>query len=158
MATLGSHWVPQDAVEFRIAKSEDAGLLADLFADLDTTFFRPHPFSAGEARRLANYAGRDVYAILTVDGRAVAYGMLRGWDEGYATPSLGIAVRRSAQRRGYGRMMMKALHDAARARGASRVRLRVHRDNDVARRLYESVGYRYDGEDRGELVMIADLA
>ena len=54
--------------------------------------------------------------------------------------------------------MIEALHAAARGRGASRVRLRVHRDNTVARRLYESIGYRYDGEDRGELVMVVDVA
>ena len=54
--------------------------------------------------------------------------------------------------------MIESLHDVPRARGSSRVRLRVHRDNIVARRLYESLGYRYDGEERGELVMIVDLA
>ena len=144
-------------VEFHIAKSEDEELLADLFADMDTTFFRPHPLTAGEARRLANYPGRDVYAILAVDERPVAYGLLRGWDEGYPTPSLGVAVRTSAQGRGYGRLMMESLHAVARARGASRVRLRVHPDNTVARHLYESLGYRYDGEERGELVMVVDV-
>jgi GNAT superfamily N-acetyltransferase len=144
-------------VEFHIARSEDEELLAEVFADMDTTYFRPHPFTPDEARRLASYPGRDVYAILAVDGRPVAYGLLRGWDEGYATPSLGVAVRRSAQRRGYGRLMIESLHAVARARGASRVRLRVHRDNAVARHLYESLGYRYDGEERGELVMVVDV-
>jgi hypothetical protein len=37
------------------------------------------------------------------------------------------------------------------------VRRRVHRDNAVARKLYESLGYRYDGEERGELVMVVDV-
>ena len=148
---------PPGHVEFRIASGEDEELLADIFAEMDTTFFRPHPFTADEARRLANYPGRDVYALLAVDGRAVAYGLLRGWDEGYATPSLGVAVRPSAQRRGYSRLMIESLHAVARARGADRVRLRVHRDNTVARHLYESLGYRYDGEERGELVMVVDV-
>jgi RimJ/RimL family protein N-acetyltransferase len=45
----------------------------------------------------------------------------------------------------------------ARAHGAEKVRLRVHADNQPARRLYESLGYEYAGEDRGELVMVIDV-
>jgi len=53
--------------------------------------------------------------------------------------------------------MMGHLHRAAAERGARTVRLRVHADNIRARRLYESLGYQYGGEDRGELVMDVDL-
>jgi ribosomal protein S18 acetylase RimI-like enzyme len=145
------------SVEFRSITSRDADALADLFADIDETFFRPHPFTAEEARRIASLEGRDHYALMFVDERPVAYGMLRGWDEGFETPSLGIAVRTREQRRGYGRLMMDHLRATAMARGAGMVRLRVHRDNERARRLYESLGYRYMGEDRGELVMVLEI-
>ncbi len=144
-------------VEFRIVGPGDAGKLADIFAELDSPFFGPHPLTPDEATRLANRSGRDVYALLVADQLPVAYGMLRGWDEGYTTPSLGIAVRTSAKGRGYGRLMMERLHDEARARGADRVRLRVHPDNTVARRLYESFGYVDQGEERGERLMILQL-
>jgi hypothetical protein len=83
--------------------------------------------------------------------------MLRGWDEGYPVPSLGIAVRTSDHGRGLGRTMMEHLHVEARRRGATVVRLRVHPDNTKARRLYESLGYAYAGKDRDELVMLVDL-
>jgi len=135
----------------------DEAILAELFSDIDDTFFRPHPFTRDEAGRIANQAGRDTYALLVEDGRAVACGLLRGWDEGYTVPSLGIAVRTSAQGRGLGRLMMAHLHAEAGRRGATMVRLRVHPDNVKARRLYESLGYTYAGEDRGELVMLVDL-
>jgi len=135
----------------------DEAILAEIFADIDETFFRPHPFTRDEAGRIAGQAGRDAYALLVEDGRPVAYGMLRGWDEGYAVPSLGIAVRTSAQGRGLGRLMMAHLHAEAGRRGATVVRLRVHPDNLRARRLYESLGYAYTGEDRGELVMLVSL-
>jgi RimJ/RimL family protein N-acetyltransferase len=46
----------------------------------------------------------------------------------------------------------------AASRGAARVRLRVHHANARARHLYESLGYVYAGKDRGELVMVRDLA
>ena len=150
--------LPRDrGFEFRVVSPGDRPLLAELFADIDDEFFRPHPFTDDEAGRLANYSGRDVYSVLSDDEGPVAYGMLRGWDEGYVTPSLGIAVRRSAKGRGMGRRMMDQLHAEARRRGARTVRLRVHPDNETARRLYEGVGYTYRGLERGELVMVLDL-
>jgi ribosomal protein S18 acetylase RimI-like enzyme len=139
--------------EFRVIGDADELMLCEIFAHLDQAFFRPHPFTADEARRIAHHRGRDTYAVLVEAGRPVAYGMLRGWDEGYDSPSLGVAVRTDAQGRGLGRLMMVRLHDLARARGSDEVRLRVHPDNRRARRLYESLGYSYGGEERDELVM-----
>lgn len=144
-------------MEFRVVGPRDEAILAEVFAHIDDTFFRPHPFTREEARRIAGRGGHNLFALLIDGDRAVAYGMLRGWDDGYPTPSLGIAVRTDCQGRGLGRIMMEHLHRAALARGASTVRLRVHPDNTRARRLYETLGYRYGGEDRDELVMELDL-
>ena len=146
-----------EPLDFRVVGPRDARALAEVFTDIDESFFRPHPFTPSEAVRIANQVGRDVYALLLDGDRPVAYGMLRGWEEGYETPSLGIAVRTSSHRRGLGRLMMSHLHAEAQRRGAVVVRLRVHPDNLRARRLYESIGYGYAGEDRGELVMLIDL-
>jgi ribosomal protein S18 acetylase RimI-like enzyme len=145
------------SLEFHVVGPADFTILAELFLDIDQTFFRPHPFTADEAGKIASHTGRDIYALLLEDGKAVAYGMLRGWDEGYPVPSLGIAVRTSDHGRGLGRTMMAHLHLEATRRGATVVRLRVHPDNSKARRLYESLRYAYAGEDRGELVMLVDL-
>lgn len=144
-------------MEFRVVGPGDEALLAELLSDVDRTFFRPHPFTPAEVARIAGRTGRDVYAMLLNDGRPVAYGLLRGWDEGYPTPSLGVAVRGDSQGLGIGRELMRRLHAEARARGSSQVRLRVHPDNLKARRLYESLSYEYQGEDRGELVMVLRL-
>ena len=98
-----------------------------------------------------------MYAILIDGSRAVAYGLLRGWDDGYTTPMLGVAVRSHSRGRGFGRLMMEALHAEARRRGAELVKLRVDRGNMVARRLYEAMAYTYQGEERGELLMVKRL-
>ena len=144
-------------MEFRVVGPGDDAILADLFAHIDATFFRPHRFTPEVARTIARRSGNDLFAILVDGDQAVAYGMLRGWDEGYATPSLGLAVRTDRQGQGIGHLMMERLHQAALGRGASIVRLRVHRDNIRARRLYEDFGYVYGNEDRGEIVMEVDL-
>ena len=147
-----------NAATGRILRPGDGPALAELFGSIDSTHFHPHPFTPQQAERVARYQGRDVYAVLEVDGRFVAYGILRGWDEGFAVPSLGIGVRVDRKRRGHGRQMMAWLAEEARRRRAQRIRLRVHPDNHGARRLYESLGYAYAGEDRGELVMSLELA
>ncbi len=145
-------------MEFRVVGPRDEQALAALFTDVDVTFFRPHPFTPEEAHRIATLGGSDVFALLLEDDRPIAYGMLRGWDEGYASPSLGIAVRTSQQGHGYGRAMMLLLHAEAARHGSKTIRLRVHPDNTPARRLYESMGYEYHGEERGELVMTLAIA
>jgi ribosomal protein S18 acetylase RimI-like enzyme len=142
---------------FQVIGRDDEALLVDLFSEIDTRFFRPHPFTREQAHRIATSEQGDVYAALLESGRAVAYGMLRGLAEGYPIPTLGIAVRAPDRGRGLGRAMMLALQAEARRRGATILRLRVDADNTVARNLYESLGYHYIGIDRGELVMVLDL-
>jgi ribosomal protein S18 acetylase RimI-like enzyme len=135
----------------------EASALADLLGRIDTTYFRPHPMTPEQADRIANLAGRDVYLVGFADGVPVVYGMLRGWDEGYPVPSLGIGVRRDMERRGYGRAMMARLHEIARERGAAHVRLRVHPDNRGAAALYRELGYVEVGVDRSEVLMTLAL-
>jgi ribosomal protein S18 acetylase RimI-like enzyme len=70
-----------------------------------------------------------------------AYGLLRGCNEGYAIPCLGIAVHPDARARGLGRLVMDYLEAMARHRGAPSIRLRVHKDTARAIALYERLGY-----------------
>jgi ribosomal protein S18 acetylase RimI-like enzyme len=132
----------------------NASELAELLGSVDPTYF-VHAVPEAASRFLDQPA--DVHVLGRVDGEAVAFGMLRGWHEGYETPSLGIAVRPDREGRGYGRAMMVALERLARERGARRIRLRVHPDNVRARRLYAGLGYRDAGVERGETLMLLDL-
>jgi ribosomal protein S18 acetylase RimI-like enzyme len=138
-------------------RPDRAGLLADLLPRIDPTWFRPHPMTAEGAEVIASRAGLDVYLVGVVDDEPIAYGMLRGWDEGYEVPTLGIAVRRDHEHRGYAREMMAALHAVAADRGARRVRLRVHPHNERALALYQRLGYAAIGVERGEVLMTLDL-
>lgn len=141
----------------RPVRAGDERILGALFAGLDTTWFRPHDLGPDGARMVAGHAGRDVYLVGFLGHVPVAYGMLRGWDEGYRVPALGIAVRDGYRDRGIGRRMMRVLHRVVRQRGGDRVRLRVAEGNARARHLYRSMGYRQVGVERGELVMLLDL-
>jgi ribosomal-protein-alanine N-acetyltransferase len=120
-------------------------------------FFHPHPFTPEEAARLAHYVGKDVYYALLLDGEMVGYGMLRGWDDGYEEPSVGIAVDPMTHGRGYGRLIMEFLHVAARDRGAKRIRLKVYPNNARAIEIYRSLGYKFQGEEEGQLLGFVQL-
>jgi ribosomal protein S18 acetylase RimI-like enzyme len=124
----------------------------------DVEYFQPHPFTDEAVERILCTTRKDLYYVL-VDGEEVlAYGMLRGWDEGYEIPSLGIAVHPRFRSNGLGRFFMHFLRAAARFRGAQKVRLRVHSQNATAARLYESLGYEFrsDGDGR-HLVGVLEL-
>jgi ribosomal-protein-alanine N-acetyltransferase len=149
------------ALEFRLVSSDDADALADLFAALreagDETTFHPHPLDDATAREIAERATDDLYYVAIDARRAVAYGILRGWDEGYDVPSLGIAVRPDERGSGIGRLTMLLLHEAARRKGATSIRLKVYASNDAALGLYRSLGYAFDGEEDGQLVGHVEL-
>jgi ribosomal protein S18 acetylase RimI-like enzyme len=116
-------------------------LLRRVAEDPHGRFFTPHPFTRDGIAALAAAPGQDLYYLLLDAGGAVAYGLLRGWNAGYAIPSLGLAVAPDARGMGYGSLMTSFLHVAARRQGAVRVRLRVHHENTQAIRLYAARGY-----------------
>jgi glycosyltransferase involved in cell wall biosynthesis/GNAT superfamily N-acetyltransferase len=89
----------------------------------DGSLFYPHPLTAIEARRICRHAGLDQYFVATSEGRIVGYGMLRGWDEGYDIPSLGLATHPEHRNRKVAEAMMLALIQQAKHRGAKSLRL-----------------------------------
>lgn len=149
------------AATLRRLTAADAPLLEVFFHALVASgadaMFHPHAFDAQTAARVCGQgrddaATGDEYHAIIEHGRIVAYGMLRGWSEGYAVPSLGIAVLPECRRRGLAQQLMDHLHHVAAARGATTVRLKVYRDNAAAIRLYESLGYRLDAFSDAELL------
>jgi ribosomal-protein-alanine N-acetyltransferase len=116
------------------------------------TFFQPHELSANAAQMLAKYRGKDFYGVVLSGKQILGYGLLRGWDEGYEIPSLGLAIDDRFRGYGLGRLMMEYLHAVARLRGAQRVRLRVKEDNHQALKLYRSMAYELTLESGGYLV------
>jgi GNAT superfamily N-acetyltransferase len=140
----------------------DEHILTALFegiaSDPASKQFHPHPFTASEAHARAHYVGKDVYALMTFAEEGVGYGMLRGWDAGYRTPSLGMYIAREHRGTGASRLLMNYLHLAAKLKGAKSIRLKVYEDNARARRLYISLGYRFSKEpEKGQLVGICQL-
>ncbi len=148
-------------LEVRRLSPEWIKSLGAFFRDLreagDEAYFHPHPLTDEQADALGYYQGLDLYYVMVQGDRVLGYGLLRGWDEGYQIPSLGIAIHPSARGRKLGLALMHFLHAAARQAGAAKVRLKVYSSNIAARRLYETIGYRFDSGEAGQLVGVLDL-
>lgn len=149
------------ALEIRIMTPEWVNPLAAFFQILESTGdpqFHPHPFTYEFAETLGNYRGMDLYYLLVDSAKVIGYGMLRGWDVGYEVPSLGIAVHPDYRHRHLGALLMRFLHEAARARGARAVRLKVYETNEVALAIYKKLGYQFGSKiEQGQLVGVLNL-
>lgn len=125
--------------------ADETALLAlfrEILDDPASGGFRPHPYDAETASRLVRHAGLDAYLVAQAEGTFVAYGMLRGWDEGYSVPSLGIYLSPGLRGTGAADPLMHDLHRIAARAGATQVRLTVDASNERAIRLYRRLGYR----------------
>lgn len=144
------------ALEFRTLAPELEDQLAQLFAALqaagDATYFHPHPLTRSAAHELCTYHGEDLLYVALDGGGALAYAMLRGWDEGYSIPSLGIALHPAVRGTGLAKTLMSFLHHAAKRKGATSVRLKVYPENVGAVALYRGLGYEFAEQEDGQLV------
>lgn len=124
----------------------------------DDEFFHPHPFTVDIIETLARQEGRNLYYIFTEGESIVGYAMLRGWDEGYEIPSLGIVIHPAFRRAGLGQLFINFLHVVARRRGSKKVRLRVCIHNEKAIQLYKKMGYQFQSTpDEGYIVAYFSL-
>jgi len=115
-------------------------------------YFHPHPFDKEKAQELGYYKGRDLYFVQTIQKEICGYGMLRGWDEGYKIPSLGILIHSAHKGKGLGKEFMFFLHEQARKRGAKKIKLKVYPENTRAIHLYQKLGYSFSGKEYGQLI------
>lgn len=152
---------PGSALEIRSLGPEHEQALSDFFDALKEegvdAFFHPHALTDEEARRRCLYAGKDLYYVLVEEGRVLGYGMLRGWDEGFDIPSVGLATRSSARGAGLSTLLVNFLHAAARRRGARKAILKVYKENSAAKKLFEDIGYTFSDTGTRQLSGSIDL-
>ena len=128
-----------------------------LVVNKDDLYFHPHPLTHEMAKKIATYEGGDLYFLQIKNNEIAGYAMLRGWDEGFTIPSLGIVIHPTFRNQGLGREFMEFLHNQARAKGANKVRLKVYSNNAGAQQLYENLGYSFTDEENGQLIGYYEL-
>ena len=103
--------------------------------------FNPFPLTEATAHDICRSDQLDRYFLALVEGNIVGLSMLRGWSEGFDTPSFGILVDRSRTGKGLGRQMTEATLAEAIKAGCGKVRLSVYESNAAAVSLYRSLGF-----------------
>ncbi len=106
--------------------------------------FLPHPMTAEQAEIICHDTGPDYYSFMENGTQIIGYGLLRGWEEGYDVPSLGISIHEDFRSFGLGSLFMKYLHSVATLRKCNKVRLRVNESNLRAIKMYKGLGYTFD--------------
>ena len=105
-------------------------------------YFNPFPLDEEAARRITESTGRDRYYAAFCRGEVVGMCMLRGWDEGFDVPSLGVLVDHRCSGRGLGKALTEFCVSTAKREGCPAIRLSVFLSNIRALRLYKCLGFR----------------
>jgi ribosomal protein S18 acetylase RimI-like enzyme len=125
----------------------------------DDPYFQPHPFKKKDAQQIQGVTQNQYYLLVKWNSREqihyqiIGYGFLRGWEEGWDDICLGVIIHPAFRANGYGELLVRFLHCAARNAGLSRIRLHVNPDNTKAYELYKKLGYTFeDTRENGELI------
>lgn len=142
--------LPEDAEAFHALRLEG---LRDFSSSFASSFEEERTVSIAEvAERLAPSPGRAVFGAFVEDDLVGIVGLHREPKRKLAHKAFlwGVYVAPSHRRRGLARgLMTHAIEEASRWPGLQQINLGVNAANDGARTLYESLGFRTFGTERG---------
>jgi ribosomal protein S18 acetylase RimI-like enzyme len=123
----------------------------------DKNFFHPHELSyPGLLNEIADNPKNYYVFFMDIDN-VLGYGMLRGWQEGYEIPSLGILIDIAQRGKGISKNLMWHLESVAQIKKSPKIRLTVFKQNKNAIALYNKLGYIFSDKNENELVGIKIL-
>jgi len=103
-------------------------------------YFIPHKYDKDTI--IKNIKSKDkYYIIINNKNDIISYGMLRGYEEGYEIPSLGIIIDKKYRKRGLSILFMTFLEINAKLLNANSIRLTVIKNNKIAINLYKKRKY-----------------
>ena len=104
--------------------------------------FAPFEFSKTALEEMFDTIKSDIFlGVFNKKNEVLAFGMLRGWDEGYDVPSMGVLVTKDMRGKGIGGQLITQLLKMAKERRSKQVRLSVYEDNKRAMNLYRKHGF-----------------
>ena len=131
-------------MEIKLLRNADIEFIESFWNSLsenDISFFHPHTFNHESACKICEYVGKDEYYAIWDMSKIAGYGMLRGMDDGYAVPSLGLCIGNKYRRTGLSKLFINFLEISAKLKGCGYIRLSVMLENTYAIKLYSSLGY-----------------
>jgi ribosomal protein S18 acetylase RimI-like enzyme len=116
-----------------------------------SSFFDPHPYTVEYLSQMLAACKKDSYFVNLLDGAIVAYGFLRGMDQGYEIPGLGICVDVDYRGQGLGRAMVEYMHEYAKQEKYKQIRIRVFKNNRQSLELHKTLGYIFTDDSDGRM-------
>ena len=105
-------------------------------------WFQPFRFNEKTISKILT-AKEDIYCFIWDKEKIIGIFMLRGFDEGYEIPSLGMIVHPDYRNRGIGTFGMNALIEICKELKCKKIRLTVDKGNDIAKKMYEKAGFKF---------------
>ncbi len=122
-------------------------------------FFHPFGFDEETLREVLGGRRSDVYTGMYWGGRLIGFFMLRGWDQGFEVPSHGVLVDEKHSGHGLATLTLRMAKAVCKLRQSPRLMIKVHPDNQTAKKLYEGARFTMTGRDpeNGNLVYHFDF-
>ncbi|MDQ3254108.1 MAG: GNAT family N-acetyltransferase [Acidobacteriota bacterium] len=96
-------------------------------------YFKPFLFDEDTLRRVLSDVQRDVFQGLYHGDRLIGLMMLRGWDEGYEVPTLGVMIDEQHRNHGLMTLTVEVAKVICRMRKVGRIMYKAHPDNVPAK-------------------------
>ncbi len=103
----------------------------------------------------------DFALVVEIEDKIVGCAWIRYiCDYGYIddeTPSLAVSLLNGYRGKGIGSLLMMAFFKILKEKGIKRVSLSVSKDNKVARKLYQKLGFKVIQKNKEDEIMVAEL-
>jgi|AP12_2_1047962.scaffolds.fasta_scaffold16428_2 RimJ/RimL family protein N-acetyltransferase len=104
-------------------------------------YFTPFEFSVKSITHILDQAVKDKYFGIFVDNELAGFYMLRGLDQGYDTPSYGVWISSKYSNKGLSKLTLFHSFSFCKLNNIKTLMLKVHPENIIAKKLYESLGF-----------------
>ena len=109
--------------------------------------FIPFDFSESSIQNILSSKKADKFFGLFLNKELVGFYMLRGFDEGFETPSYGVWISSKYANKGLSTLTLYHAFAFCKLNGIKTLMLKVHPDNSIAKNLYEKFGFIQTGID-----------
>lgn len=149
--------IASGTMEIRHLTAVDSAVLSSMLTSNSSRYqqyFRPFSFDQVSLEKILRNAKRDRYWGVWVGNELAGFFMLRGFDEGFEIPSYGVNISERYAGRRIGLLTLHYVISWCAIHNVNTIMLKVHPENTVAKRQYESVGFSLTGKDpkNGNLV------
>jgi RimJ/RimL family protein N-acetyltransferase len=110
-------------------------------------YFTAFEFSAETFNALLKKAVNDKFFGIFFEKEIAGFYMLRGFDEGYEIPSYGVWISSRFSNKGLSKLTLYHAFSVCRINNIQTLMLKVHPENKVPMKLYESLGFKQTGFD-----------